>query len=91
MNTTTPTMELSFRALAVLRAVAAGRAQLTASREPDLFIDGLAFTDQYTAHSLAHHGLIRAARPATVGSRVPAMLTAAGRLAMGIAALPVAA
>lgn len=91
MTTTRPTMELSFRALAALRAVAAGRAQLTASSEPDLFIDGLAFSDQFTAHSLAHYGLIRAARPAAVGQRVPAMLTAAGHMAMGVANIPAAA
>lgn len=90
-TTTRPTMELSFRALAVLRAVAAGRAQLTASREPDLYIDGLAFSDQYTAHSLAHFGLIRIARPAAVGKRVPAILTPAGRMAMGVASIPAAA
>lgn len=85
------TIELTNRALAVLRAVGAGRAQLRASREPDLYIDGLAFTDQYTAHTLSHVGLIRPTRPAAVGSRVPAMLTPAGRVALGVSAVPAAA
>lgn len=84
MNTAIRThSELSFRALALLRAVAAGRADLTASREPDLFIDGVSCGDQFTAHSLAHSGLIRASRPAAIGQRVPAVLTPAGRAAIG--------
>lgn len=93
MSTTTRnTAELSYRALALLRAVAAGRGELTASREPDLFIDGVSCGDQFTAHTLAHLGLVRQTRPAAIGQRVPAVLTAAGRLAIGIAALePVAA
>lgn len=90
--TATPTsVELSNRALALLRAVATGRGQLTTSSEPDLFIDGLSCGDQYTAHTLAHAGLIRPARPAAVGQRVPAVLTHAGHLALGIAAVVPAA
>lgn len=85
--TTRPTMELTPRALAVLRAVSAGRAELTASSEPDLFIDGYAFCDQQTARTLAHHGLIRIARPAGIGQRVPAVLTFAGNTAIGASSL----
>jgi hypothetical protein len=90
-TTTRPTAELSYRAIALLRAVAAGRGQLTASREPDLFIDGLSCGDQFTAHTLAHLGLLRPARPAAVGQRVPAVLTSAGHLAIGVVALEPAA
>src|SRR3954471_1736717 len=50
------------RALAMLRAVGAGRAELTCSCEPDLRVDGLPCCDQATAHDLARAGLIRPAR-----------------------------
>ncbi|PXY30045.1 hypothetical protein [Prauserella sp. PE36] len=69
----------SRRSLAMLKAVAAGRAQLTCSREPDLFVDGVPCCDQFTAHALSHHGLIRPGRPGLIGQRVPAVLTDAGR------------
>lgn len=95
MNTTAPATrpatELSHRALALLRAVGAGRGTVITSSEPDLFIDGLSCGDQYTAHTLAHAGLIRPARPAAVGQQVPAVLTHAGHLAIGIAAVVPAA
>ncbi|NIH84067.1 hypothetical protein [Amycolatopsis granulosa] len=70
--------ELSHRARAMLRAVAQGRAVMSSSCEPDLFIDGVACCDQMTAHALAHGGYIR---PATEDGerRVPAVLTDAGR------------
>lgn len=71
-------LALSCRVLAMLRAIAVGRAEMTCSSEPDLFIDGLACCDQSTAHALAHHGLIRPARPDLIGKRVPVRLTAAG-------------
>ena len=67
------------RALAMLRAVSAGRAELICSCEPDLVIDGLGCCDQYTAHRLARAGLIRPAVPGAIGERVPAELTLAGR------------
>jgi hypothetical protein len=49
------------------------------SREPDLFIDGMPCCDQFTAHDLAHRGLLRPRFLAVVGEHVPAMLTPAGR------------
>jgi len=70
---------LSHRALAMLRAVAAGRAMMSHSCEPDLFIDGVPCCDQMLAHSLAHAGYLRPARP---GDRVPAVLTDSGRAAI---------
>jgi hypothetical protein len=93
MKTNAATTELSeglsHRALAMLRAINAGRAQLSCSSEPDLFIDGVACCDQFTAHALAHRGFIGPTYSAAVGQRVPATLTSAGR-AM-VVAEPVAA
>lgn len=72
-----PKDQLNARERAILRAVASGRVELRRSCEPDLYIDGLYCSDQYTAHRLCQHGLIRAAdRP---GRRIHAELTAAGR------------
>ncbi len=69
---------VNHRVLAMLRAIDAGRAQLTCSAEPDLFVDGMPCCDQFTAHTLAHQGLIRPGRPGAPDQRVPAVLTAAG-------------
>lgn len=76
---TIPQTELTHRHYALLRAVGAGRCELTCSREPDLFIDGRTCCDQTAAHLLAHAGLIRHAEPGAVGKLVPAQLTDAGR------------
>lgn len=66
------------RKLAILRAVAAGRAELSVSCEPDLYIEGLCCCDQYTAHQLARAGLLRPSVPGALGQRVRAELTPAG-------------
>ncbi|HEV2783020.1 MAG TPA: hypothetical protein VGX25_26845 [Actinophytocola sp.] len=73
---------LNHRALAMLRAVDAGRAELSCSQEPDLFIDGVPCCDQFTAHILAHDGLIEPAYSGVLGQRVPATLTPAGLAAI---------
>jgi len=73
---------VNHRMLAMLRAVDAGRAQLTCSTEPDLFVDDMPCCDQFTARMLAHQGLIRPGRPGLPGQRVPAVLTTAGRALM---------
>ncbi|ANN19758.1 hypothetical protein SD37_31820 [Amycolatopsis orientalis] len=70
---------LSYRAQAMLRAVAQGRAEITVSQEPDLYVDGLPCSDQIAAHLLAHAGLIRPARDGTPGARVPAELSETGQ------------
>jgi hypothetical protein len=70
--------QVTCRELAMLRAVAAGRAELIRSCEPDLYIDGLCCCDQYTAHQLARRGLLRATAPGRIGERVRAELTATG-------------
>jgi hypothetical protein len=67
---------------AYLRAVAEGRAEMTRSRVPDLYIDGLACCDQHTAHDLAENRLIAPAQPGERGARVVAALTDAGTAAL---------
>jgi hypothetical protein len=73
---------LNHRALSMLRAVVAGRAQLRCSSEPDLFIDGVPCCDQYLAHTLAHDGFIEPVYQGAVGTLVPAALTVAGEAAL---------
>ena len=51
---------LSGRDRAILRAVAAGGAELQLGAEPDLFLDGRCCCDQTAAHYLVHAGLIAA-------------------------------
>ena len=59
----TTTTTLSGRDRAILRAVAAGGAELQLGTEPDLFFDGRSCCDQTAAHYLVHAGLITAAAP----------------------------
>ncbi|GAB3494734.1 hypothetical protein [Amycolatopsis cihanbeyliensis] len=80
--------ELNHRERATLRAVAGGRAEISRSCEPDLFIDGLACCDQATAHKLARLGLLAPAREGSHGELVPAVLTPTGRAALGAAGVP---
>jgi hypothetical protein len=74
----TMTFAPSRRDLALLRAVAAGRAELVCGCQPDLLIEGRWCCDQPAAHQLAAAGLLSPAIPAPVGSRVPAVLTETG-------------
>ena len=78
-------VELTHRAMAMLKAVAAGRAQMSCSCEPDLFVDGFACCDQMTAHALARGGYLRPAAGNATG-RVTAELTEAGRAAIAVGA-----
>jgi len=78
-----PTAPLSYRRLAMLRAVAAGRAEMTLSREPDLYVDGLPCCDQSEARMLAHDGLISPGQAAARG-RMQARLTDAGTALLGL-------
>jgi hypothetical protein len=80
--TTTEPPRTNHRALAFLRAVGAGRGTLRCSCEPDLYIDGLSCGDQFTAHTLAHQGLLSLGRPGLPGELVPAALTEAGLAAL---------
>src|SRR3712207_6775841 len=63
-------MELSGRARSMLRAVAAGRAEVTGGTEPELYVDGLPCCDQMATHDLVHAGLLRPTRPTSFGRRV---------------------
>lgn len=76
---TAPAETLNRRALAMLRAVSDGRAEMVCSCEPDLYVDGLCCCDQYEAHRLAGAGLIRPVVAGEVGQRVRAEITRAGR------------
>lgn len=75
---------LTRRDWALLVAVAAGRAEITCSCEPDLFVDGLCCCDQPSAHRLVRAGLIAAEMPAEAGTRVRAVLTASGSEALAL-------
>jgi hypothetical protein len=75
---TTYAPTLSSRDRAILRAVAAGRAEMTVSSEPDLIIDSLNCCDQHAAHCLSRAGLICTAAVGAPGARVRAALTEAG-------------
>ncbi|WIX98172.1 hypothetical protein QRX60_29350 [Amycolatopsis mongoliensis] len=74
---------LNRREHAILRAVAAGRAELLISCAPDLLIDG-GWCDHTAVTRLVSEGWIRPARPAVAGERVPARLTEGAAEALGI-------
>lgn len=69
----------SDRSLALLRAVAAGRAELTCSRVPDFYVDGLCCCNQDVARELVRRGLIHQSCPGRIDQRVRAVLTDRGR------------
>jgi hypothetical protein len=74
---------LSGRDRAILRAVAAGRAEVTVRTELDILVDGLFCCDQAAAHTLCRAGLIcPATAGAACGARVLAVLTPAGVAAL---------
>lgn len=75
-------VDLNPRERATLRAVAHGDAEISCSREPDLFLDGLPCCDQTTARKLAHLGLVVPARDGRPGERVPAAITDKGHSAL---------
>jgi hypothetical protein len=71
---------LSNRDKAVLRAVAAGRCEISRAAGGVLVVDGLCFADQFAGPRLTAAGLIAAA--AETGR---ALLTASGRKLLGAA------
>jgi hypothetical protein len=87
---TTPPAQLAHRHYALLRAVGAGRCELSCSCEPTLYIDGHSCCDQQAAHVLTHAGLIRHAAPGAIGQRVAALLTDAGRAVLSAVDRPLA-
>lgn len=86
-------LHLNHRERATLTAVGRGRAEMTCSCEPDLYIDGIACCDQFTAHRLVRLALVVPLRAGRHGERVPALLTDSGRAAIGlpVADLPLSA
>jgi hypothetical protein len=74
---------LTCRDRAILRAVAAGTAELSGGMHPDLFLEGRCCCDQLAAHRLVESGLIASSVAAGPCLRVPARLTAAGQAALG--------
>ena len=78
----TTTTRLSGRDRAILRAVAAGTAELTGCTEPDLLLDGRYCCDQAAAHGLVRAGLIAPVALCGVGRSVTAVLTPAGHRAL---------
>ncbi|GAB3367861.1 hypothetical protein [Amycolatopsis echigonensis] len=79
-------VELTHRAMAMLKAVAEQRAEMSTSCEPDLFVDGFACCDQMTAHALAKGGYVRPGTGVASAGRVPAELTEAGVAALSVTA-----
>jgi hypothetical protein len=71
--------QLSGRERAILRAVAAGSAELTGGREPDLLLDGRYCCDQGAVHKLVRAGLIAPTGGRAAGDRGPARVTEVGR------------
>jgi hypothetical protein len=71
---------LSDRAAAILRTIAQGRATISSSCEPDLFVDGLPCCDQQTVRGLARAGLLT--RTEHADAIAPVRLTALGAAAL---------
>lgn len=69
---------------AMLKAVAAGRAEALYGCAPDLLIDGR-YCDHLAAHELFRAGLIVVAETGSVGQRVAARLTEIGRSVLSAA------
>lgn len=74
--------------LAILRAVAASRAEITCSCEPDLYVDGLPCCNRWAVHELTRAGHLGPARPGHLGQRVTATLTASGRRVLEALTVP---
>ena len=79
MNTTTAA-PLSYRDRAVLRAVDAGRCEISAAMGGVLVVDGLCMSDQFAGPRLRAAGLIVTGPPSG-----PARLTASGRAMLAAA------
>jgi hypothetical protein len=81
MSTVTALPTLSHRDRAILRAVAAGRCQISGGACAALTVDGLSCCDQFVANRLAGAGLIAAPGPRPE----PARLTESGRALLAAA------
>lgn len=74
---TNPPLVLSHRERAILRAVAAGGAEIVVSCEPDLMVDGR-WCDHSAVRTLVAAGLIAPAFRRPLGQRTAAIVTPAG-------------
>ncbi|WP_051792093.1 hypothetical protein [Amycolatopsis jejuensis] len=72
---------LNHREHAILRAVAAGRAEILIGPAPDLAVDG-GWCDHSAVTRLVDGGWICPVRPGVLGDRVPARLSEAARHAL---------
>jgi hypothetical protein len=72
------------RYLAILRAVAAGGAELTVSCAPAMAVGGRWVCDQAATAELVRHGLVEAAAPGAVGERVPVGLSRVGAAVLAV-------
>ncbi|RJQ66842.1 hypothetical protein D5S17_34170 [Pseudonocardiaceae bacterium YIM PH 21723] len=75
--------EISFRERAILRAIAAGTAQMVSGCACDLRIDGH-WCDHTAAQKLFAAGMIRAAKTAPAGQMVPVEITPIGQNQLGL-------
>lgn len=82
-------IHLNHREHSILQAVADGRAEMSCSSEPDLFIDGIACCDQFTAHWLARLNLVRPQHIGRPADRVPALVTDTALRALALSPAPV--
>jgi hypothetical protein len=78
----TTILTLTGRDRALLRAVAAGRCDITPTGIPELRVDGRWFCDQPRAHALVEAGLLARAGSGARGTPATALLTGAGRAAL---------
>lgn len=81
-------IHLNHRERSILQAVAQGRVEMSCSCEPDLFIDGIACCDQFTAHRLARLNLVQPQRVGRPAGRVPALVTAVAHGALALRPAP---
>lgn len=75
---------LTCRHYAILREVAAGRAEATRSREPSMKIDGVNCADQAAAAQLFHLGLVTSPVAGRPDEYVPVRLTPDGAALLGV-------
>ncbi|HEY3262664.1 MAG TPA: hypothetical protein VGJ95_20775 [Pseudonocardiaceae bacterium] len=79
---------MTARLRAILRAVAQGRAELSGSCQPDLYVDGLTCSDQPLVHTMVRAGLIRRLTTSQAMGLSVAALTARGRQALADDTIP---
>lgn len=74
----TATATLDHRRIAVLKAVLAGRCELSGGSEPDIYVDGLCCCDHSVAGDLLRDGMVRPVLT-VAGRHARAQITERGR------------